>query len=119
MDDITRQDIVKMHLERKPRHVSISDGVMSLQGSVPRVQGGEYVFASPSTGKLFVSTFVAWNTARGRVIDGGSAEPGAGGAAGGGGDLRSQASVSGDPELETSCLQHCAQCLDCRITAAG
>ncbi len=51
----------------KPRHVPISDGVMSLLGSVPRVQGGEYVFANPSTGKPFVSTFVAWNTARNRA----------------------------------------------------
>ena len=51
----------------KPRHVPISDGVMSLLGSVPRVQGGEYVFANPSTGKPFVSTFVAWNTARTRA----------------------------------------------------
>ena len=51
----------------KPRHVPISDGVMSLLGSVPRVQEVAHVFANPATGKPYVSIFVAWNTARTRA----------------------------------------------------
>jgi integrase len=46
----------------KPRHVPISDGVMSLLGSVP--DSPEYVFANPKTGKPYVSIFCSWNTAR-------------------------------------------------------
>ena len=46
----------------KPRHVPISDGVMSLLGSVPR--STEHVFANPKTGKPYVSIFCSWNTAR-------------------------------------------------------
>jgi integrase len=46
----------------KPRHVPISDGVMSLLGSVP--DSPEYVFANPRTGKPYVSIFCSWNTAR-------------------------------------------------------
>jgi len=48
----------------KPRHVPISDGVMSLLGAVPRKEGGEHVFANPATGKPYVSIQWAWNTAR-------------------------------------------------------
>lgn len=51
----------------KPRHVPISDGVMSLLGSVPRVQEVVHVFANPTTGKPYVSIFAAWNTARARA----------------------------------------------------
>jgi len=47
----------------KPRHVPISDGVMSLLGAVPRLEGG-YVFANAKTGKPFVSIFCSWDTAR-------------------------------------------------------
>jgi integrase len=46
----------------KPRHVPISDGVLSLLGSVPR--STEHVFANPKTGKPYVSIFCSWNTAR-------------------------------------------------------
>ncbi len=51
----------------KPRHVPISDGVMSLLGSVPRVQEVAHVFANPATRKPYVSIFAAWNTARTRA----------------------------------------------------
>ena len=51
----------------KPRHVPISDGVMSLLGSAPRVQEVAHVFANPATGKPYVSIFAAWNTARVRA----------------------------------------------------
>ena len=46
----------------KPRHVPISDGVLSLLGSVPR--STEHVFANPKTGKPYVAIFCSWNTAR-------------------------------------------------------
>jgi integrase len=48
----------------KPRHVPISDGVMSLLGSAPRVYAVDHVFANPATGKPYVTIFASWNTAR-------------------------------------------------------
>jgi integrase len=46
----------------KPRHVPLSDGVMSLLSGMER--RGDWVFANPKTNKPFVSIFCAWNTAR-------------------------------------------------------
>lgn len=51
----------------KPRHVPLSDGVMSLLSTMPRNLKTDYVFANPKTNKPFVSIFAAWNTARRRV----------------------------------------------------
>ena len=34
----------------KARHIPISDGVMTLLQSVPRIEGCDYVFANPDTG---------------------------------------------------------------------
>lgn len=48
----------------KARHVPISDGVLTLLESVPRIAGCEYVFANPATAKPYVSIFCSWNTAR-------------------------------------------------------
>jgi integrase len=48
----------------KPRYVPISDGVLSLLGSVPRLPGLGYVFGNAATGKPFVSIYAGWNTAR-------------------------------------------------------
>ena len=48
----------------KPRHVPISDGVLSLLGSAPRVYAVDHVFANPATGKPYVTFYVSWNTAR-------------------------------------------------------
>jgi integrase len=48
----------------KPRHVPMSDGVLTVLGAVPRVAGVDHVFANPATGKPYVSIFYAWNTAR-------------------------------------------------------
>jgi len=47
----------------KPRFVPMSDGVVSLLGSVPRLDC-EWVFANPKTLKPYVSIFCSWNTAR-------------------------------------------------------
>lgn len=48
----------------KPRHLPLSDGVMSLLSTMPRNLKSDYVFANPKTNKPFVSIFCAWNTAR-------------------------------------------------------
>lgn len=48
----------------RPRHVPISDGVLSLLRDVPKTAGVPHVFANPATGKPFVSVFYSWNTAR-------------------------------------------------------
>lgn len=51
----------------KPRHVPLSDGVMSLLSTMPRNLKSDYVFANPKTNKPFVSIFAAWDTARKKV----------------------------------------------------
>jgi integrase len=48
----------------KPRHVPLSDGVLSLLTSMPRSLKSPYVFANPKTGKAYVSFFASWDTAR-------------------------------------------------------
>ena len=47
----------------KPRFVPMSDGVVTLLESLPRLDC-EWVFANPKTLKPYVSIFCAWNTAR-------------------------------------------------------
>jgi integrase len=51
----------------KPRYVPISDGLIAILNSVPRLAGSRYVFANPDTGKPYVTIFYAWNTARQRA----------------------------------------------------
>ena len=48
----------------KPRHIPISDAVVTLLSEIPKVQGNAYLFANPKTGKPFISIFYSWNTAR-------------------------------------------------------
>lgn len=48
----------------KARHIPISDGVMTLLQSVPRIEGCDYVFANPDTGKPYASLFSSWDNAR-------------------------------------------------------
>lgn len=48
----------------KARHVPMSDGVISILQSVPRIEDCEYVFANPDTKQPYVSIFCSWNTAR-------------------------------------------------------
>jgi integrase len=48
----------------KPRHVPLSDGVMSLLTTMPRHPKSAWVFANPKTGKAYVSFFASWDTAR-------------------------------------------------------
>ena len=55
---------ISMSKSGKARHVPISDGAMTVLGSLPRNVNTEYAFANPKTSKPFVSVFVAWNTAR-------------------------------------------------------
>jgi integrase len=51
----------------KPRYVPLSDGALQLLASLPRIEGCEYAFATPNTGKPFVSFFYSWDTARKRA----------------------------------------------------
>jgi len=48
----------------KPRTVPLSESALEVLRSVPRVDGTEYVFPSPVTGKPFNSIYNSWNTAR-------------------------------------------------------
>lgn len=51
----------------KPRTVPMSDGVMSVLDTVPRVGGSVYVFPNPETGKPYVTIHNAWDTVRKRA----------------------------------------------------
>lgn len=48
----------------RPRHIPMSEGVISLLNSIPRIEGCPYVFPNPKTRKPFVSVFNSWSTAR-------------------------------------------------------
>jgi len=48
----------------RPRHIPMSEGVVSLLNSVPRFKGCPYVFANPKTLKPFSSVYQSWDTAR-------------------------------------------------------
>lgn len=48
----------------KPRHLPLSDGVLSLLTTMPKNLKSDYVFANPETNKPYVSIFCSWNTAR-------------------------------------------------------
>ena len=51
----------------KPRTVPMSDGVMSILDTVPRIAGSAAVFPNPATGKPYVTIHDAWHTARKRA----------------------------------------------------
>lgn len=51
----------------RPRTVPMSDGVVSVLYSVPRMAGTAYVFPNPGTGKPFISIYYAWDTVRKRA----------------------------------------------------
>ncbi|EFI32753.1 integrase family protein [Desulfonatronospira thiodismutans ASO3-1] len=48
----------------KPRTVPLSESALEVLRSVPKVEGSEYIFPSPVTGKPFNSIYNSWNTAR-------------------------------------------------------
>jgi len=48
----------------KPRHVPLSDGVMNLLASVPRLDGCQWAFANPDKARPYRSVYSAWHTAR-------------------------------------------------------
>jgi integrase len=58
---------VEFNKSGKPRYIPISDGLADLLKKVPKVDGCEWVFPSPKTGRPFVTIFNAWNTARKRA----------------------------------------------------
>lgn len=51
----------------KARHVPISDGVIALLEAVPRIDGCDWVFANPNTGRPFDNVFYSWDSARKRA----------------------------------------------------
>jgi integrase len=51
----------------RPRTVPMSDGVMSVLDTVPRIAGSPYVFPNPDTKKPFVPIHYTWDTARKRA----------------------------------------------------
>lgn len=49
---------------KKVRHIPLSDGVMDLLASIPKLDGCPFVFPNEKTMKPFVSFFCSWDTAR-------------------------------------------------------
>lgn len=51
----------------RPRTVPMSDGVMSILDTVPRIAGSGYVFPNPATAKPYATVHDAWHTVRKRA----------------------------------------------------
>jgi len=51
----------------RPRTVPMSDGVIAVLKSVPRVAGSAYVFPNPNTGLPYIATHNAWDAIRKRA----------------------------------------------------
>lgn len=64
MDQEQRRWRIEFNKTGQTRHVPLSQGVLSLLAKVPRVEGSEYVFPNPATGKPYATLFGAWDTAR-------------------------------------------------------
>ena len=58
---------IEQNKSGKTRHVPLSDGAIALLAQVPRIEGCEYVFANPDTGRPYTQIFYAWDTARKRA----------------------------------------------------
>jgi integrase len=58
---------IGMSKSGKARHVPMSDGVVMLLQSVPRIEGCDWVFANPKTKLPFDNVFCSWDTARKRA----------------------------------------------------
>ena len=58
---------IEQNKSGKRRHVPLSDGAIALLAQVPRIEGCEYVFANPDTGRPYTQIFYAWDTARKRA----------------------------------------------------
>lgn len=48
----------------KPRHVPISDAVVTLLNEIPKTPNINFLFPNPKTGQPFISIFYSWDTAR-------------------------------------------------------
>jgi len=55
---------VEFNKSGKVRYIPLSDGVLQLLNTIPKVDGCKYIFPNRKTGKPFVQIFTAWDTAR-------------------------------------------------------
>lgn len=55
---------IEVNKSGKTRHVPMSDGVVIILQSVPKIKGCEFVFANPDTLEPFNNVYCSWNTAR-------------------------------------------------------
>lgn len=58
---------IGMSKSGKARYVPMSDGVIVLLKSIPRIDGCDWVFANPKTRRPFDNIFCSWDTARKRA----------------------------------------------------
>ena len=64
LDIERRQWRIPVTKSGKVRFVPLSDGVIKLLGSIPRINDCPWAFPNPKTGKPFVSIFYSWDSAR-------------------------------------------------------
>jgi integrase len=64
IDFNARQWLIPKNKSARTRYIPLSDAALRLIEQVPRVEGCEYIFANPKTGKPFVQIWYPWDTAR-------------------------------------------------------
>ena len=64
VDFHSRQWSIPKNKAARTRYIPLSDAAIGLLEKVPRVEGCEYIFANPKTGKPFVQIWYPWDTAR-------------------------------------------------------
>ena len=64
VDFNSRQWVLPRNKSAKPRYIPLSEAAIRLLDRVPRLEGCEYIFANPKTGKPFVQIWYPWDTAR-------------------------------------------------------
>ncbi|KAF0279165.1 tyrosine-type recombinase/integrase [Spiribacter aquaticus] len=67
IDFNSRQWLIPKTKSARTRYIPLSDAALRLIEQVPRVEGCEYIFANPKTGKPFVQIWYPWDTARKRA----------------------------------------------------
>ena len=62
-----RSLFVPLSKSGKPRRIALCASAMSLLGSIPRVEGNDYIFPSPVTGRPSASLWFPWRRIRARA----------------------------------------------------